>query len=380
MTTPAKDRSAELFVRTRRHLRARRHHLTALARAAHQGTDPLLPVVAAAGWIPRSPLPVSDLRLSLAEDPGGTRGALAAAEAYWPVGASGRPKAPSYADAVTRYDPPTLWFDSPVYRLLRAEPSSGAGLTMEFSTARYFDAQDTAESLGYEAALRDLTHCPDVLGGRLRTHLADPFALERRCAATGVDTLTLIVDGSSTRFLMHHRSAIGTAGVQNAYHVVPAGEFQPRSAPRAGAGEDLDLVDCVVREYVEELLGAEDSNLHDQLDPAHSASYPAVGEAIRSGAARLSVLGLGLDPLTWKPEILTVCVWPVEVFNRVFPGLVAENEEGTLLFGAHGDRPGMPFSDEQVSRYLDQPGLFAGAGACLALARRWHRELGLPLA
>jgi hypothetical protein len=92
---------------------------------------------------------------------------------------------------------------------------------------------------------------------------------------------------------------------------------------------------------------------------------------------------VGLDPLTWKPEILTVCIFAADVFDRIFrshllsaptPDVDDHETEGTVLMGTRAE--GMPFEEGQVDLYLKSNMRDAGK-ACLALA--WHHRLQLGI-
>ncbi|MGW3419716.1 hypothetical protein [Streptomyces phaeochromogenes] len=60
-------------------------------------------------------------------------------------------------------------------------------------------------------------------------------------------------------------------------------------------------------------------------------------QALREGRVRVRFPGIGLDPLVWKPEILLVCVWDAEAFERIFTSMGQRNEEGVLGYASHKD-------------------------------------------
>jgi len=103
-------------------------------------------------------------------------------------------------------------------------------------------------------------------------------------------------------------------------------------------------------------------------------------------------VGLGVDPLTFATDLLTVAVFDAPVYDELFGGLVRDNAEGTVLAARDldeptvaelaGDRPlrsspggttprtpwGMPDGEARLS------GMQAAGAALLALAFR-HRGL-----
>ncbi|MBM0230642.1 hypothetical protein JNW91_01360 [Micromonospora sp. STR1_7] len=56
------------------------------------------------------------------------------------------------------------------------------------------------------------------------------------------------------------------------------------------------------------------------------------------------MLGLRLSPLTWRPELLTVCIIDAEVFDAVLKNMVRKGLKGTLVVGREGQ--GLPFDQK----------------------------------
>ncbi|MFD0537300.1 hypothetical protein ACFQY7_29675 [Actinomadura luteofluorescens] len=137
---------------------------------------------------------------------------------------------------------------------------------------------------------------------------------------------------------------------------MPVGVFQPLG------DEPPDLWQCMVREYAEEFLGADEDYGDDFVQddwPFHQAMTSARDE----GRLRAHFLGLGVDPLTFALDLLTVVVVDDALFGGLFGDLVAVNDEGEVSmapFGGPVPRPMQP----------------AGAAA-LGLARRHRAALGL---
>ncbi|MFD4414341.1 hypothetical protein ACFWOX_27620 [Streptomyces sp. NPDC058467] len=384
----SRDRGVDLFVRTRSHLKSHRAELSTVcaeAQSVHR-SDAELALLTRPGWIPPRPLPLDALRMTLREPRSDERLDRSRAEVsrYWPHGQGAR-GAESYSAAIEAFDRPAVWFNGPSYRLLEVaappaeQPEDGLGLT--FALGRYFDGLDTTEPLAYEEALRQLKGEIRPLRGPFRRSLGSPFALDRRAALPGVSALTVRVEDGEAYFFMHRREAAKVAVAMNTTHVAPAGEFQPHADVLPVWRSDLDVWRNTMREYAEEFLGASDATGSGgvTIDYARDAPYAEFGRAVREGHARVRFLGLGLDPLTWKPEICLVCVWDAAVFDELFSTMGDRNEEGVLVVGtraAEGYR-GIPFTADNVLGYAGDAGTLPAGQACLTLAWRWRRELGL---
>jgi hypothetical protein len=346
--------------------------------------DAEVPLLSEEGWIPSQPLPLTDVQLhwtSAREDLGEAKSQSAA---YWPDVPY---KATStYSDAVTYYQHPGHFFNGRSFRLVRVEPSPSPVFT--FTEGTYFEAFDTSEPLGFEAAKRYEETAGETVVGPYREWLADPFDLSKRCGVPGVNTLTVRRAKRDVTFYLHRRTGVATAA--GTVHVVPAGEFQPSTVGGPLTRSELDLRSTIIREYAEEFL-----NEADVQDPAehnprlHPEDHRRLEEAVRGGAAQLHYLGIGLYPLTWKPEILVVSVFDAKTFDKVFAGMVKSMFEGELvnterlrkalyaLPGKKGPYQGLPFTEDVVAQYRDSPATLPAARACLALAWRHRRMLGI---
>ncbi|WP_051712504.1 hypothetical protein [Spirillospora albida] len=291
------------------------------------------------GWIPPRPLPLESIRLEWDASP--VPPAVTGPAGGLPPGYR------TYADAMAALAPPRVFENRPAYRLLGAAPP-----VLRFGPARYFDAVNVGEAAAHELA---------VGGGALRARVGDPCDPARRPALTAVTTLTVTTSGT---YVLHHRDAARVAHGGGLRHVMPVGAFQPAGAsePPAGERDDLDLWRCMVREYAEELLGrGEDYGegfVQDEW-PWHRELTAARGR----GELRAWFLGLGVDPLSFAVDLLTVVVVRDEAFARLFGDLVAVNEEGDVALA--------PFEGTVPERM--QP---AGAAA-LELAWRHRRGLGI---
>jgi hypothetical protein len=374
------DGDAAGFVRARRYLDSHRGLLVERASSAYArdlGTG--LRTLSRPGWLPSRPLDARRVFIRLrnaAPDEGiGFMRVIAAKQLALLTGSR---RYSDYSAAITAFDPPPVWFNGPSYRLLRVTPELG-GVDLEVSAASYFDGQDTAEVLALEAAARSSAGESDILAGPIRQAAGGPFAFSHRYALVGVNVLTIRSGTGPPSFFLHRRSPTGASPNAAVHHVIPAGELQPSIAV---FDPGTDLKATIAREYVEEFLGESDDLDRGTRETRSSfeRGFTQVLDAIGSDAAQLWYLGIGLDPLTWKPEVFFTCVWPEDLFDSIFSGMVASTHEGVIVndpVGAVSAVGGIALTARNVDRYLSRADIFPGAHSCLALAWRWRRSLGL---
>jgi hypothetical protein len=203
-----------------------------------------------------------------------------------------------------------------------------------------------------------------------RAYLGDPFNLRNRVTSLGILTLTVLRHAVPS-FIMHKRTAKVVLGT-DLFHVVPAGEFTPSNISPLAVREDLSLWKNISREYAEELLGHIDAQGGGgrKIDFLHGPPYNQLNSARESGLLKVYALGLGLDALTWKPELLTVAVFDASVFEEIFGRHPGGNYEGTII-------EDIPFTPENLLSYTESDSTRSGAKACLELAWRHRIALGL---
>jgi hypothetical protein len=177
---------------------------------------------------------------------------------------------------------------------------------------------------------------------------------------------------------MHHRDGNRVAVAQDVYHVAPAGEFQPSDISREAIDRDFDLWVAIMREYAEEFLGVEDAKGRggDHINYGRDEPYRSLQAARDQGRLALHFLGIGLDPVTWKPEILVAAVFEERLFDQLFAAVASHNEEGTLVLGE--DKQGLPFTRLAAERYGRGSRTLTAGQACLSLAWAARSHLGLP--
>ncbi len=244
-----------------------------------------------------------------------------------------------------------------LYRFL-----GGNDQTLEFCPGSYFKFLDSCEYLSYELANALLNHTTylrmvvegnaddlekvasflkeneEIIPIRAKT---DPFDFASRCTAFGTCTLVLIKrTGKSDQFILNERSDIldETPGLQ---HVIPAGTFQQIQMDKVFKEKEFSFSENIFREFIEELL--EDKNLRGNGPPAissHEDSYEEKGRRFRKIIVKenkyeLFYLGLVIDPINLKPEILTVMIIHEGFLRSVSDKFIEsplETKRGTLTW------------------------------------------------
>jgi len=325
------------------------------------------PLLAPALWIPLEPIPLSDIRLEF--DPAAVFSGVTGREAFalegLPLRADGTPY-PSYADAITALTPPAVFEDRPTYRLLSAD-LAGPAPRLRLGRGSYFDSINTGEASAHEYAARRLGLRP---GTPLRDAIGEPREPTRRPINLAVSTLTIRSDRSAgeSTFYLHWRDPAKVAHAPGLYQVVPSGIFQPSAAGTLNERHDFDLWHNLVRELSEELLGTSE----DRGQTTAALDYDSwpfathLTQALAAGAARAHCVGMGVDPLTFATDLLTVLSVDAEVFDQLFSELVDTNTEGRLLTP-------QPFIAEAVEDFTRHKPTQAAGAALLKLA--WTHEL-----
>lgn len=385
VTLAAKERAASVrtFRETREYLKQNRGQLVEQTLVYHAAVrhEQKIPLLSLPGWIQSSPTPLREIEFTLIRREPSRDALLKAARQtvkYWPRSEAGA-RLQKFSDAITAYDKPSLWQNKRSYRLLEVNPGTGPveqPISLTFSLGYYFDLIDTSEVLGFETASRLARGQSLNWAKSYRAWLADPFALDKRCVVPGINVLTVRQSSKGAHFFLHDRRADNVALSANAIHVTPAIEFQPADLT-PNYRLDQDIWRTIYTGYLREFLGITESGSADSVsaDPA----YAALEDARGSGAITTWFLGIGLDPLTWKPEVLLACIFQEEAFDDIFASMVHRNPQGPLLHSRIGapSVSGLPFSREAVSKYADDPGTLPAGRACLALAWQSRRSLAV---
>ncbi|HEX6345839.1 XRE family transcriptional regulator [Umezawaea sp.] len=346
------------WLAVRAHLVRHRHALAVRAADEYPDTPTVAgtPLLTDPRWMPPGPVPLDGVVLRHHPDHvfGGVDGTE---HAVLPPGS------PTYSAAVAAHASPSVFTNRSTYRLLAADLAEPS---LDFGTGRYFDGVDVGEASAHEYAARDLGLL-DALP--LRAAVGDPCDPARRPVNVAISTLTLRLDRATGEavFHLHWRDPAKVGHAGGLYQVLPVGVFQAAGDEPWNTANDFSLWRCLVREFAEELLGAsEDHGAH--LGPIDYAAWPFAARltAELGDRVRVSYLGMGVDPLTFATDLLTVAVIDAPLFDELFGDLVAHNDEGRVL-------EALPFTAATVHRFVhDEPTQAAGA-ALLALAWR-HRD------
>jgi hypothetical protein len=340
---------ADVWSKVRRQLVGNRYQLAVEAAEDYPAERRVAgtPLLAPASWIPAEPIPLTSLRLEF--DAGAVFTGVTGHEAF------ARESLPadfgSYAEAIKGLARPAVFEDRPTYRLTFAD-LAGPDPVLRFGRGTYFDSINTGEAAAHEYAAQR---------GSLRRAIGDPWEVTRRPTNVAISTLTIRADREPT-FFLHWRDPAKVGHAGGLYQVVPVGIFQPSTDEQ----HDFSLWRNVVRELSEELLG-ESEDYGDtpiQYDDWPFAARLAAG--LKAGEVRAYCVGLGVDPLTFATDLLTVLSIDAPVFDELFGGLVETNEEGRVL------EP-QPFTAEVVDNFVHHQPMQAAGAALLQLA--WIHQL-----
>jgi hypothetical protein len=363
--------SQRQWLRVRDHLRRQRHPLAVRAFADYDLAPPIgdAPLLVRPEWLPVEPVPLSDVQLAYEpETPiDGLTGRGSLASDVLPLRPDGSQYG-SYSAVVADLAAPATFHNLPTYRLLSAE-LRGTPPRLVFGGGHYFDSLDTGEASAHEYAAANLgestTHT-------LRTAIGDPTDLTRRPVNVAISALTLRHDRTSgeTTMPLHRRDAAKVGHAGGMVQVIPVGVFQPVGPEPWNLTNDLSLWRGMLREYAEELLGAAE-DYDTTTGPFDYDAWPfgaRMNAAVNAGQVRAYVLGMGVDPLTFATDLLSVVVFDAGTYNELFADAVADNAEGAVL-------PAVPFTAEQVDHYAGHEPTQAAGAALLRLA--WHHRNAL---
>jgi hypothetical protein len=356
------------WLRVREHLRDHRHQLGIRAADGYPSAARVAgtPLLTAPAWIPGAPLPLAGIALSLSRDPG-----------QFPAGEAGGGTVPyredgsrygRYSQAIAELDAPAIFENRTLYRLAGAD-LAGPAPRLEFGVGRYFDALDAGTAAAHEYVAGILAGGGPGQAGRkpVREAIGDPCDLTARPAMMAVATLTLRVDRSSgtATFPLHYRDPLKVGHAGGMYQVIPAGIFQPSGEAEWNSLNDFSLWRCMVREYAEELLGVPEDHhsLHGPIDYDAWPFAQRMTACLEAGQVRAWCVGLGVDPLTFATDLLTVAAFDAPAYDDLFGGLVAVNDEGTVI-------PARPLDPAAVTSLITGYPMQAAGAALLALAIR----------
>jgi hypothetical protein len=130
---------------------------------------------------------------------------------------------------------------------------------------------------------------------------------------------------------------------------MPAGVFQPSTIRAGQRGDDFDLWRNIMREYSEEYLGNAE-HAGDGYGADYSTEpFVSLEQARDEGKLRIFCAGLALGALDLWAGLETIAVIDADVFDKIFAGLVAANEEGTVMqIGAAVPTVHVPFTEQVI--------------------------------
>jgi hypothetical protein len=325
------------------------------------------PLLAPPSWRLPAPVPLDGLRLDFrpGEPPPDVPDLAALAPHALPERADGT-RYTRYSDVIAELAAPTVFENRPTYRLIEADLADARGPRLVFGRGRFFDGVDTGGAAGHEyAAARSgaVTGAPPACP--YRAALGGPAALARRSAAMATSALTLRYDRSAgtATFPLHYRQPGQVSHAGGLYQVIPVGVFQPSGEAPWNEANDFSLWRGLLREYAEELLGADEDHGSEQA-PIDYQAWPlarAMTGGLADGSVRAWCLGLGADPLTFAVDLLAVVVIDAPRYDDLFGDLVDANAEGRVI------KP-RPFDGRSVAGLLGGTPLQAAAAALLTLA------------
>ena len=379
---PERTASEQEWLRVHAYLNRNRHDLAVRAAAGYPAADRVAgtPLLAPPAWRPRFPVPLADVRLEFREEAPAPRVTDVAdiAPDLLPWRADGT-RYLRYSDVVRELASPALFENRGTYRLLDAD-LAGEGPRLTFTRGRFFDGVDVGGPVAHEFAAAELGggsawprgDDPPATprGYPLRHAIGDPWDPAARPGAIAAGALTLRHDraAGTASFPLHWRdpALVGHAG--GMYQVIPVGIFQPSGEAPWNEANDFDLWRGMLREFAEELLGADEDHGSERA-PIDYDRWPfarAMTDALRDGRIRAYCLGMGADPLTLALDLLTVVVIDAPLYDDLFGELAERNAEGTVL------KP-RPFDEPTITELTTREPVQAAGAALLKLAIA-HRD------
>ena len=361
------------WLRVRSYLQEHRYALAVDAAGAYPAERRMAgtPLLAAPEWQPAGPVPLHDIELdfSATADPRGTPHTRGTPPRTPGPGLPERPggtRYRSYSDVLRDLAAPAVFENRPTYRLSEADLTKPR---LAFTRGRYFDGVDTGEAAAHEYAATRLGGQDPHRAAGPRARIADPCDLTRRPANLAITTLTLRFDAATGRasFLMHWRDPAKVGHAGGMYQVIPVGVFQPSGEASWHEREDFSLWRCMLREFDEELRGTPEEYGAGPLDYQSWPFARHMAAALDRGQIRVWCLGLGVDPLTYATDLLTVAVIDSRVFDELFSLDPRGNDEGSVLAARE-------FAAHVIDRVVTGDPVQAAGAAVLRLAWR-HRDL-----
>ncbi|MEV5962830.1 hypothetical protein AB0L70_13770 [Kribbella sp. NPDC051952] len=314
------------------------------------------PLLAPASWFPVQPIPLGAIRLE-----------YDAAAVFNGVTGEGSNAVPSsyssYADAIAALARPAVFENRPTYRLLSADLTAPDPV-LRLGRGTYFDSINTGEASAHEYAARRLGMQSST---PLRDAIGHPWEPARRPTNLAISTLVIRKDTTST-FLMHWRDPTKVGHAGGLYQVVPSGIFQPSADATWNELHDFNLWHNLTRELAEELLGTSEDHGSNNA-PINYDTWPfatTLTAALTNGTAHAYCVGLGVDPLTFATDLLTILIIDATTYDALFPTTITHNTEGRVLTP-------QPFTPAVLKDFIHHKPLQPAGAAILQLA--WDNNL-----
>jgi hypothetical protein len=361
--------SEQQWLRIRNHLRDHRYELAVCAAREYpeSATVEGTPLLSTPLWLPHEPIPLDHIKLQYthAEEFDGITGTEPIIQQLLPARADGT-RYRTYSDAVAALAAPAIFENRSTYRLLRADLQSNP--YMIFGSGHYFDGIDVGDAVAHEFTAATLS---EIETQDLRTAIGDSCNPARRLMNAAISTLTLRYDrttGAAT-FPLHRRDGARVGHAGGMYQVLPVGVFQSVGEEPWNTTNDFSLWRCIIRELAEELRGdAEDYDTH--RGPIDYDTWPFAHQftrALDTAQVHAFCLGIGVDPLTFATDILTVVTIDAPLYDELFGEIADANTEGSIT-------PAVPFTAQTVQRYASAEPMQAAGAGLLRLAWR-HRSI-----
>jgi len=373
--TSERTASEQQWLRVNAYLHRNRHDLSVRSAAGYPPADRVAgtPLLAHPAWRLPSLVPLGEIRLEWRAEPPAPRISDLAdvAPHLLPRRADGT-RYRRYSQVIEELASPAIWENRSTYRLIGAD-LAGPAPRLTFTRGRFFDGVDIGGAAGYEFAAAELGLDN---GPRLREALGAPSDLAARSAPMAVGALTLRHDRATgaASFPLHWRDPARVGHAGGMYQVIPVGIFQPSGEAPWNEANDFSLWRGLLREYDEELLGADEDHGSESA-PIDYGRWPlaaAMTAGLGDGRVRAYCLGLGADPLTFALDLLTVVVIDAPLYDELFGDLAERNAEGTVI------KP-RPFDEATVAELTTRNPVQAAGAALLNLAVAHRRLLLGPL-
>ncbi len=201
-----------------------------------------------------------------------------------------------------------------VYRLISIDCENGR-MNFTCDSTHYDTSLNNQELIAFETTkwyIDKRRKSPENTGIDLplRGNSKNIWSLMDRECAWSTNTITIILNHPDLgdHFYIHHRVGERLAEGKNTVSIVPAGTFQPIG--HLDWNRDFSLEKNIMREFLEELYGRDE---YERMIFSDNGLYgnektQEIFEARSTGNIKIYYLGIGFDPLTTKPGLLSAMI------------------------------------------------------------------------